>query len=295
MDWDKLKTFHAAAEAGSLTGAAEQLGLSQSAVSRQIAALEDQLGVTLFHRHPRGLAPTEPGRILLDTTQDIAARVTLAEATLRDARDKPSGELTVTAPIALGTTWLAPRLRPFREAYPDIALHLVLDDGEADLSSFEVEAAIQLRRPTRADLVQKRLMTVRQSLYASPDYLARRKPPRSPEELDDHPLILYGAADSGPMKGVDWARDLGRSGQPRQAALTVNTIHGVKAAVEAGLGIGGLPEYLARGSQRLAPVLPEHHGPPFEVYFAYAEELRASRRIEAFRDFLVSEARRFER
>lgn len=294
MDWDKLKTFHAAAEAGSLTAAADQLRISQSAVSRQIAALEESLGVTLFHRHPRGLLPTEQGRLLFETTHDIAARVSLAENALLDSRDKPSGDLHVTAPVALGTVWLAPRLKPFVDRFPEIALQLLLDDAELDLSSFEVEAAIRLWRPTQGDIIAKKLMTVRQSLYAGPSYLAERAAPRTPGDLEAHPLVLYGA-DGSPMRGVDWARDLVAGGRPPAGSIKVNSVIGVKAAIEAGLGVGSLPDYLVRGAHGLVRVLPDHHGPEFDVFFCYPEELRGSRRIGVLRDFLVHIAREFNR
>eukprot|EP01038_Epipyxis_sp_PR26KG_P016882 gene16882-23154_t len=128
MDWDKLKTFHAAADTGSLTAAAEKVGLSQSAVSRQIAALEDGLGVPLFHRHARGLILTGPGKVLQQSTGQMATIAAVAESNLKDARDRPQGELIVTAPIGIGATWLAPRLGGFMDAYPDVSLRLLLDD-----------------------------------------------------------------------------------------------------------------------------------------------------------------------
>ena len=113
MDWDKLRIFHAVADVGSLTHAGDKLNLSQSAVSRQIRGLEEQLNTNLFHRHARGLQLTEQGRILQQTTADIAARVAIAEATLQDSREKPQGELRISAPVALGSSWLVPRLKPF--------------------------------------------------------------------------------------------------------------------------------------------------------------------------------------
>lgn len=292
MDWDKLKSFHAAAEAGSLTGAAEQLELSQSAISRQIAALEEQLGVALFHRHARGLQLTEQGRILQQTTHDIAARVALAEATLLDSRDKPSGPLRVTAPVALGSSWLLPRLKPFLRAYPEIQLQLILDDAELDLSALQAEVAIRLWRPTQADLIQKKLMTVSQHLYASSEYLKENLAPRTLKELDTHTLVVYGVDGSTPLKELDWAVWAGHGDTAREPALRVNTVLAVKRAIEAGLGIGSLPDYLAQGSERIVRVLPDVNGPEFEVYFVYPEELRGSRRITVFGEFLSREIRR---
>ena len=119
MDWDKLRIFHAVADAGSLTHAGDALGLSQSAVSRQIRGLEESLGTTLFHRHARGLILTEQGELLFDATRSMTKRLETAAARIRDSEDEVYGELRVTTTTAFGTLWLAPRL-PMREA--DVAI-----------------------------------------------------------------------------------------------------------------------------------------------------------------------------
>ncbi len=296
MDWDKLKTFHAAAMAGSLTKAAEMLGLSQSAVSRQIAALEDDLGVTLFHRHARGLIPTEPGNLLYEAAHEINGKVAIAEARVHDARDEPSGELKVTAPTALGAIWLARRLEEFHVQFPQIRIRLMLDDHELDLAGLEAEVGIRPWPSTQNDLVQRKLMSVRQHLYASHDYVQKRGAPLTPEDLDSHPIIHYGPPQLAPIPGLDWAAKVGRAeGQPpRPAVIEVNTIYGVMKAVEAGMGIAALPDYVARENANLVEVLPDVEGPDFEVFFVYPSELRGSRRIVAFRDFLIEQARRWE-
>ena len=210
MDWDKLKTFHAAAQAGSLTRAAEMLGLSQSAVSRQIAALEDDLGVTLFHRHARGLIPTEPGNLLYEAAREIHGKVAVAEARVHDARDEPSGELKVTAPTALGAIWLASRLSEFHDQYPNIRIRLMLDDHELDLAGLEAEVGIRPWASTQNDLVQRKLLAVRQHLYASHEYLERHGRPQTPEDLDDHSIIHYGPPQLAPIPGLDWAAKASR-------------------------------------------------------------------------------------
>ena len=112
MDWDKLRIFHAAAEAGSFTHAGEALSISQSAVSRHISALERDLNVPLFHRHARGLVLTEQGELLYRTAQEVFSKLATTQILLADSRGKPSGELKVTTTRALGTGWLTPRLHP---------------------------------------------------------------------------------------------------------------------------------------------------------------------------------------
>src|SRR5215470_4282230 len=125
MDWDKLKVFHAAAEAGSFTHAGEQLGLSQSAVSRQVSALEQELGVSLFHRHARGLILTEQGELLHRTAHDVFMKLEAARAKLTDSRERPNGELKVTTTPGIGVHWLTPRLGEFLDLYPDIRVTLL--------------------------------------------------------------------------------------------------------------------------------------------------------------------------
>src|ERR1043165_3102814 len=119
MDWDKLKVFPPAAEAGSFTHAGEQLGLSKSAVSRQVSALEQELAVSLFHRHARGLILTEQGELLYRTAHDVFMKLQAARAKLTDSRERPSGDLKITTPPALGINWLVPRLDEFTALFPD--------------------------------------------------------------------------------------------------------------------------------------------------------------------------------
>ncbi len=290
MDWDKLKTFQAAAETGSLTSAAERLDLSQSAVSRQIAALEEDLGMPLFHRHARGLLLTEQGQILQDTTAGMSERIALAQSRLRDSREKPFGPLRVTTTVALGSIWLTPRLVEFTTDYPEIILDIMLTDHSLDLGKLEADCAIRLWRPTQVDLIQRKLFTVAQSLYASRAYLSTHGSPASVEDLDDHPIILYGA--TGALRNVDWLATYGRKADnPRKPTLILDNIYGVMKAVQYGVGIAGLPDYIASGNPELVRILPKVHGPEFDIYFTYPEELRRSKRIKAFSDFLTRQTR----
>lgn len=292
MDWDKLKTFHHAAETGSITAAAEQLGVSQSAVSRQIAALEEAIGVPLFQRHARGLLLTGPGMTLHNLTRDMQAAAKVAEATLKDAREKTMGDLVVTAPVAFGSTWLAPRLPAFADSYPDVRLKLLLDDREFDLLKLEAECAIRLWAATHADLIQRRIFQVHVSLYASRSYLERHGRPEAVEDLDRHRIVSYEAPmQDTPMRELDWAQRVGREDSaPRTPALQINNVYGMLRAVESGFGIASLPDYIARANPHLEKVLPDLAGPNFDVFFIYPSDLRKSKRIAAFREFLIQQA-----
>lgn len=294
MDWDKLKSFHAAAEAGSLTAAGERLGISQSAVSRQIAALEEQLGVSLFQRHARGLVLTDSGHTLHRSTSEMSIAAHGASAALRDQQDVPQGKLTVTAPVAFGSTWLVPRLGEFARQHEDMRIDLRLDDGENyDLLKLEAECAIRLWAADKADLIQRKLATVGTSLYASPDYLKQYGVPRTPQDLDNHRIIAYGDSNS-PITAMSFAARVGRDDTgPRKAALTVNNVPAMLRAVEAGLGIADLPDYMVSASMNLVRVLEDHTGPSFDLYFIYPSDLRRSKRISAFRDFLTQQVEAF--
>lgn len=292
MDWDKLRIFHAAAEAGSFTHAGEVLHMSQSAVSRQVSALEKDLAVPLFHRHARGLVLTEQGELLYRTAHDVFAKLQTAATQLADAREKPSGDLRVTATVGLGSFWLTPRIREFIELYPDIRLELLLEDESLDLSMREADIAIRLQEPTQADLIRRPLFTVHFHAYASSAYVRRFGAPQKLNELDKHRLVTYGTRVPSVFREFNWLETAGRNGsEPRKPSLRLNNVIALKQAVAAGIGIGTLPDYLVSDQSDLVPVLNEIKPPLLEAYFVYTEEMRSSKRIQVFRDFLVGKAR----
>ena len=288
MDWDKLRVFHAVAEAGSFTHAGESLNLSQSAVSRQISALEESLSVPLFHRHARGLILTEQGELLFRTAREVFAKLAMAESLISESKDRPKGPLKITTTVAFGSIWLTPRIREFMELYPEIQVSLVVDDSELDLSMREADVAIRMSPPRQPDLIQRHLVSVQVHIYASPDYLKKYGTPQRPEDLDNHRLIVYGEDSRPPVPGVNWLLDAGaKPGHDRRPILSVNNTYGMLRAVMSGLGLSSLPDFVAYENNSLVRVLPELAGPPNEAYFVYPEELRASKRISVFRDFLL--------
>ncbi|MBY0431560.1 MAG: LysR family transcriptional regulator [Rhodospirillales bacterium] len=289
MDWDKLRVFHAVAEAGSFTHAGETLNLSQSAVSRQISALEESLNVPLFHRHARGLILTEQGELLYRTAREVFAKLAMTEAQLSESRERPQGPLKITTTVAFGSLWLTPRIKEFLELYPDIAVTLVLDDSELDLAMREADVAIRMMPPRQPDLIQRHLLTMHYHVYAAPDYLKRHGVPKSVSDLDQHRIIVYGEDARPPVQNLNWLLEAGLApgGVMRSSILKVNNVYGILRAVQSGLGIAALPDYLSREASNLVEILPELKGPGFEAYFVYPEELRHSKRIAVFRDFLV--------
>ena len=287
VDWDKLRIFHAVADAGSLTHAGEQLHLSQSAVSRQIRALEESLNTTLFRRHARGLILTEQGELLFDATRMMTKRLETTAARIRDSEDEVFGELRVTTTTGFGTLWLAPRLPRLFERYPGLKIDLMLTERIVDLPMREADVAIRMKEPSQADLVRRRLMEVMIRLYASRAYLDRNGTPGKPADLAAHRLITQSPASPQVRAGADFVRPFLTDHDGSH--LTVNNYFGILQGVIHGVGIGSLPDYVTAEFPDLVNVLPDAGSAVIPVYLAYAEELRHSRRVAAFRDFVVEE------
>ncbi len=288
MDWDKLRVFHAVAEAGSFTHAGETLNLSQSAVSRQISALEESLGVPLFHRHARGLILTEQGELLHRTAREVFAKLSMTEAMLTDSRERPKGPLKVTTTVAFGSTWLTPRLKEFLSLHPDVDLTLLINDNELDLAMREADIAIRMSAPRQPDLIQRHLMAIHFHLYAHRSYVERKGAPKTPQDLDQHDLVGYPPDVRAPIANINWILEVGASAPgARRLVLQVNSMYAIYRAVESGLGVAAMPDFLVAGNRDMVRILPDVPGPKIDAYFVYAEELRHSKRIAVFRDFLV--------
>jgi DNA-binding transcriptional LysR family regulator len=293
MDWDKLRIFHAVADAGSLTHAGEVLNLSQSAVSRQVRSLEESLNTHLFHRHARGLILTEQGELLFDATRAMSKRLEAAAARIRDSEEEVFGELRVTTTTGFGTLWLAPRLSALYAQYPDMKIDLMLEERVLDLPMREADLAIRMKEPSQADLIRKRLMSVRMRLYATTDYLAATGVPTSMDDMSSHRLICQNPGAAQVSAGAILVQNL--MAREMRSTLTVNNYFGVLQAVLSHLGIGVLPDYLTEDFPDLVRVLPDVESGEVPVFLAYPEELRHSRRIAVFRDFVLEEIMAYRR
>jgi DNA-binding transcriptional LysR family regulator len=295
MDWDKLRIFHAAAEAGSFTHAGEHLRMSQSAVSRQVSALERDLHVALFHRHARGLVLTEQGEMLFRTATEVMSKLMTAETLLSDATGKPTGDLRITSPMGLGTVWVTQRIREFMDLYPDIRIDLILSDDFLDLAMREADVAIWTREPEQSDLIRRSLGTMRVRAFASSSYVRRTGAPQTIADLDKHRLVSYGGTPGSYLSTLRWLEQAGRDGkEPRLAAFSTNSVVAMKYAIRAGVGVGLLPDYLTEEDTDLVAVLNDVELPTMPVLFVYPEELKTSKKVQVLRDFLVSKSRTFK-
>lgn len=294
QDWDKLRLFTVVADKGSFSEAARTLNMSQPALSRQVRALEEELGLQLLHRHARGTVLTHDGEMLYDRTSDFAKVVESTRRRMSESGDSVRGQLTVTMTMSFGTQWVVPRLERFQEAYPDVELELLLSDENLSVGEGDAEMAVRFNTSAHADDIQRPLMKLAHKLYACPSYLKQHGHPQSLDELDGHRLITYGPHTPDPIKDVNWILTIGRAtNEPRKSNLMINNVPGIRRAVTAGLGIAALPEYIVGQTDRIVPILPEVKGPDFQSYIIYPSALKNARRIKAFRDFLMSEAKAF--
>ena len=295
LDWDKLRIFHTAAESGSFTHAAEKLNMSQSAVSRQISALEEDLGLKLFIRHARGLVLTEVGEQLFRTAHRMHAELQQVETQMSESQDVPTGQLIITTTVGIGSTWLSGRIHEFLRLYPDIQIDIRLNDSELDLAMREADVAIRLHRPNQSEMIQRKLFTVHNHFYVSLEYLAENGEPRTIEEIDHHRIITFGEPVPQHLGDINYLERLGRSdSSPRRPAMKVNAIYGMMQACRAGIGVAMLPDYVTENETNLKRVLPGIELPAYEAYFVYPPALKNSKRVGVFRDFLVGKAREWQ-
>jgi DNA-binding transcriptional LysR family regulator len=294
MDWDKLRIFHAVASAGSFTHAGQMLTLSQSAVSRQISALEEEITTPLFQRHARGLTLTDEGELLYGAVSDVLARLAEVEEALKNVQEAPRGTLKITSSHGIGTYWLLPRLNDFLKECPEVEVHLVMEDRELDLAQREADLAIRMRAPVQADLIQRKLFSVHYHMYATKDYLDGHGTPQSIEDICNHTIIAYGETAPPEIRDINWLLDIVkrvvRAGS-KGRVLRINNVTGILQATEAGIGLAAVPDYVAAERPHLVRVLSDIPGPTFEAHLVYADALRQSKRVAAFRDFLVRASR----
>tara|TARA_B100001175_G_scaffold164810_1_gene139734 strand:- start:511 stop:1401 length:891 start_codon:yes stop_codon:yes gene_type:complete len=295
MDWDKLKIFHAVAEAGSFTSATVNLNLSQSAISRQIQSLEEDLKVKLFERHARGLTLTENGEYVFKTAHEVISKLREVETSLGDKKNKPSGKLTVTTFVSFGTTWLTPRIQEFMQLNPEMEVELIFDDKELDLSTRQADIGIWARRPKQLNYIQKKLIDINYHIYGSPKYLEKYGYPKKLSDLNQHKFISFGKGAPSPVFNPDWALKLGmKDNKKRKTVMKVNSVYGLLLAVQSGVGLAALPDYLTVKQPNIVKVLPSIEGPITEAHFVYPQSLKNVARVQAFRNFLYSKISEWE-
>jgi len=225
--------------------------------------------------------------MLFRASSDMFKQLASTEQALREFGDRPRGRLRVTLPVAMGTFWLIPMIKDFREEYPDIELEIVADDRELDLSMREADLAIRFYPSKQPDLIQKPLLNFKHSIYAANEYLQEHGVPAHLKDLQHHTLIGYTSGTTQPFEDVHWLRERASSeGIALTHSLTINSLYGMQRAVKQGIGIAALPDYMVTSLKRITRILPHIEGPTTHVYVVYSQDMKDSRRIRAFRHFI---------
>lgn len=276
---DTMRAFVAVAGQGSFAEAARRLRLSPSAVTRAVAQLEAQLGVTLFHRTTRSVKLTERGTIHLESCRAILDDLDQAERRVRGEDARPRGLLTIAAPILFGRLHILPIVNRLLRDQPDLNVRLNLSDRNVQLAEEGVDVAVRIGELIDSSLIAVRLGEVTRTLVASPAYLAARGVPQTPGDLQHHDLITFeGIGAASDWRPGDHAARL----EPR---LSVNSGDAALAAAEAGLGVTRALSYQVRQgieAGRLVPVLEAFTPPAIPVSALYPARRVGSANVAAF-------------
>lgn len=289
MDLNDIVVFTKVVETKSFTGAAEQLGLPKSTVSRKLAQLEERLGVRLVQRTTRKLALTDIGEAYYARCSRIVADVAAAEQLVTDMQSTPRGRVRVTAPIDLSTKYLGAIISEFLASHGDVFVELEATDRIVDLIEEGFDLGIRFGQLPESTLIARKLCSTGGMLVASPAYLAKRGTPTHIEELDDHDRCLFTPTprvQSWPLVDGDdhTVYDFGRP-----ARFASNNVGAVYTAVLAGTGIGHLSEFQVAcdiHSGRLVHVLPAWRGRSFDVHAVYPARQNLPPRLALFIEFL---------
>ena len=288
MDLNDILVFTKVVETRSFTGAAEQLGLPKSTVSRKLAQLEERLGVRLVQRTTRKLALTEIGQTFYDRCAQIVADVAAAEQLVTDMQSTPRGRVRVTAPIDISTRYLGAICASFVAAHPDITVELEATDRVVDLIEEGFDLAVRFGALQESTLIARRLCKIESVLVATPAYLASHGTPATIEELDDHDRVLF----TPNARVQSWTLAQGEATYEfgRPARFASNNISAVRDAVLAGAGISVLSEFMVAedvAAGRLVQVLPDWHNRTVEAHALYPARQNLPPRLSLFLDHLA--------
>jgi DNA-binding transcriptional LysR family regulator len=285
-----MEVFVRVVETGSFSGAAERLGLSRAAASKQVMQLEERLGTRLLNRTTRRLSLTEDGQAFYERSLRILAEMEAAEAEAADRHGEPRGTLRLSAPVSFGLLHLGGALSGFLERHPAVAVTVTLDDRYVDLVEEGFDAAIRIGRLADSSLVARRVCAVELLLVASPDYWRRHGKPGSPAELAGHPALLYTLA----AFGREW-RLADRAGREEtvlaKPVLAANNGDVLRAAALAGTGVALLPDFIVGQDVRegrLEEAVPGWRGPQGGIHIVWPSSRHVAIKLRAFIDHLVA-------
>jgi DNA-binding transcriptional LysR family regulator len=288
-----MEAFIRVVDLGGFTDAAKKMGLSKSAVSKHVSALEARLGARLLNRTTRRVSPTEIGLAYYDRASRVVAEAVEADAMAASMQGAPRGELRISAPLSFGIRQFAPAVTAFLAAYPEVSARVSLDDRFVELVAEGFDMAVRIGALPDSSLMAKKLAETSLRLVASPDYLARRGAPAGLDALSDHELLHY----SNSAWGSAW-RLRGAHGEERTVRavgrLTVNNGDALLEAARQGLGIAVSPSFICAGALRegaVVEVLPEARPAALGIWAVYPAGRFPQPKLRVFVDFLAERFR----
>ena len=285
-----LMLFARVAQLGSLSAAAQSLGLSRSAVSKQLASFEAQIGAKLIQRTTRKLALTELGEQVMQEAQRVEEALQAVESITDDFRQQVRGKLKVSSSTSIGRMTLLPILKQFTDAYPDVQIELGLEDRFVDLVAEQVDVAIRIGHLPDSSLIARRLGELSWQISASPDYLARHGTPKTPQELANHACLFYRSSKQN-MNNWHFMKDGHTETVKVSGPLTINDACALVDATINGMGILLIDKALlgpAMKTGQLVPVLNSYTlAPGYPVYAIYPARDFLPAKTVAFVDFLL--------
>lgn len=283
-----MAVFARVVDSHGFSAAARQLGISKSAVSKQVARLEDLLGARLLQRTTRKLALTEVGRVFHEHCTRMLAEAEEAERAVSSLSAEPRGLLRLNAPMSFGVLHIAPHLPEFLARHPDVRIDMTLNDRYVDLVDEGYDLAVRIARMADSALVARRLAPMRHVVCAAPSYLARRGTPKVPAELAQHDCLGYSymaTGDDWVFGGPDGPVSVRVSG-----SLRANNGEALRSAALAGVGIVRAPTFLAGPdlkAGRLKPILCDFVPQDSAIYAVYPHRRHLTPKVRAFIDFLA--------
>ncbi|MFQ8431851.1 LysR family transcriptional regulator [Amaricoccus sp. W119] len=285
----EMEAFVQVVDHGGFTEAARRMGLSKSAISKHVSALEARLAVRLLNRTTRRVSPTEVGLAYYDRARTVLSDAAEADEMVTAMQATPKGSLRISAPMSFGVKHLSPAIASFLQAYPDVDVHMVLDDRYVEIVAEGFDLAVRVGVLEDSSLKARKLAETARRLVAAPAYLERMGEPRSLEDLHRHQLLHYSNLATG-----NFWRLRGPSGEERQirvgGRLTANNGDSLMKAAEMGLGIAQLPSFIiceAIEAGRLVEVMPDRGAEKLGIFAVYPEGRFAQPKLRAFIDFLA--------
>jgi DNA-binding transcriptional LysR family regulator len=283
-----MRVFVKVVELESFSRAAQRLGISATAASRQVADLEARLGVRLLQRTTRRLYLTDSGRSYYERCTQILNDLDEAELTISSAAERPQGLLRVAAPVSFGIQHLTPLFLNYMARYPEVKLELSLSDRMVDLVEEGYDLALRITRELKTTLVARSLARARLVTCAAPSYLKRHGVPRTPEDLRHHDCLCY---TYDMTQGIwEFEGPAGRVRVPVEGSLATNNGDSLRVAAVAGRGIILEPTFLVGEDLRqgrLVPLLPDYPAPSLTLYAVFPSRRYLSPKVRTLVDFLV--------